>query len=191
MLWQTMVLDKHRAALSPRPPSRIHSYVLGTRLEGKSVYESSCIAAVPGHILHCHRVLLRGYIATYWGPGSRESLFTSPVALQQCLDTYCIPGACGLRYNYVLTTTCDLERGGARKWNITAAKTRRLIISRRGSVHFLSTSRVRRSRKPESSGSAVQSTKVLRDPHPGNWKMTVKFFLDIQIGATRTRLYHR
>ena len=28
-------------------------------------------------------VLLCGYIATYWGPGSRESLFTSPVALQQ------------------------------------------------------------------------------------------------------------
>ena len=36
-------------------------------------------------------VPLRGYIATYWGPGSRESLFTSPVAMQQnlkCLDTY-------------------------------------------------------------------------------------------------------
>ena len=34
-------------------------------------------------------VLLCGYIATYWGPGSRESLFTSPVALQQnlkCLE---------------------------------------------------------------------------------------------------------
>ena len=28
-----------------RPPLWIHSYVLGTRLEGKSVYESSCIAA--------------------------------------------------------------------------------------------------------------------------------------------------
>ena len=28
-----------------RPPPWIHSYVLGTWLEGKSVYESSCIAA--------------------------------------------------------------------------------------------------------------------------------------------------
>ena len=38
-----------------RPPLWIHSYVLGTRLEGKSVYESSCIAAKlevsGGHII--------------------------------------------------------------------------------------------------------------------------------------------
>ena len=38
-------------------------------------------------------VPLRGYIATYWGPGSTESLFTSLVAMQQnlkCLDTYLV-----------------------------------------------------------------------------------------------------
>ena len=104
-----MVLDKHRSGGTERPPPWIHSYVLGTRLEGKSVYESSYNAAkreVSGHI----------------------------------------PGATTAN-NYVLTTTCNLERGGASMDN--------------------NTSRVRQSRivrKPDSSGSAEQSTKVLRDP---------------------------
>ena len=61
-------------------------------------------------------VLLRGYIATYWGPGSRESLFTSPVAMQQNW-THVGRLLSTMANNYVLTTTCDLERGGARKWN--------------------------------------------------------------------------
>ena len=104
-----LVLDKHRSGGTECPHPWIHSYVLGTRLEGKSVYESSYNAAkreVSGHI----------------------------------------SGATTAN-NYVPTTTCDLERGGASMDN--------------------NTSRVRQSRivrKPDSSGSAVQSTKVLRDP---------------------------
>ena len=42
---KTMVLDKHQAALSVLLRGYIATYLLGTRLEGKSVYESSCIAA--------------------------------------------------------------------------------------------------------------------------------------------------
>ena len=40
--------DKPRYTCTERPPLWIHSYVLGTRLEGKSVYESNVSG---GHII--------------------------------------------------------------------------------------------------------------------------------------------
>ena len=66
-----------------RPPLWIHSYVLGTRLEGKSVYESSCIAAK-------HEVSGGHIRALVDYDGEHQT-------------------------GYVLTTTCDLVRGGVRK----------------------------------------------------------------------------
>ena len=44
MISQTMEIDKHQVAAS----SSVDTYVLGTRLEGKSVYKSSCIVEVSG-----------------------------------------------------------------------------------------------------------------------------------------------
>ena len=38
----------------------------------------------------------------------------------KCLDTY--RALVAMANNYVLTTTCDLERGGARKWNNSSEK---------------------------------------------------------------------
>ena len=42
----------------------------------------------------------------------------------KCLDTYraLVEYDASMANNYVLTTKCDLERGGARKWNNRSEK---------------------------------------------------------------------